>query len=92
MRLMGIAMLYVAALTSGCATYKTISTAETGTAKVLSGTRLDLIAMRGEQPSKAKFKAAPPAYPIADLPLSFALDVLILPLTVPVATDEFLFR
>ncbi len=84
--------LFAAGLTSGCATYTTISTAEPGTAKVFSGTRLDLIAVSGEVPSRSKFKVAPPANPIVDLPLSFALDILMLPLTVPVATDELIFR
>ena len=76
----------------GCATYRTISSAEIGTAKVFSGTRLDVIAIRGGQPSEKRFKVAPPKDPAIDLPLSFALDVVILPLTVPSALYEVAFE
>jgi uncharacterized protein YceK len=87
-----VGVVVLAALTTGCATYRTISTAEVGTAKVFSGTRLDAIAIRGEKPSTRKFKAAPPENPAIDLPFSLALDLLILPLTVPSALYELVFE
>lgn len=78
----------LACLATGCATYQSISTAEAGTAKVMSGTRLNTLALQGTQPSGSQFKTAPPAHPAIDLPFSFALDVLILPLTVPAVLYE----
>src|SRR6266513_807233 len=47
-------------LSSGCATYRTISTAEQGSSKVFSGTRLDVSAIRGDEVALRKFKADPP--------------------------------
>ena len=84
----GVGTVLLAALATGCATYHTISTAEAGTAKVMSGTRLDTLAMQGAELPGGKFKTAPPAHPAIDLPFSFALDVLILPLTVPAVLYE----
>ncbi len=89
-RLIGTVAL--AALATGCATYQSISTAEAGTAKVMSGTRLNTIAMQGAEPPSGKFKAAPPANPVIDLPFRFALDVLILPLTIPAVLYEGAFE
>ena len=77
---------------TGCATYRTISTAEQGSPKVFSGTRLDVSAIRGDEVALRKFRAAPPRYPLVDLPLSIGFDIAILPLTVPIATGELLFK
>ena len=77
---------------TGCATYRTISTAEQGSPKVFSGTRLDVSAIRGDEVALRKFKADPPRYPLVDLPLSIGFDIAILPLTVPIATGELLFK
>ena len=77
---------------SGCATYRTISTAEQGSPKVFSGTRLDINAIRGDESALRKFKAEPPRYPLVDLPFSIGFDMAILSLTVPIATGEFLFK
>ena len=79
-------------LSSGCATYRTISTAEQGSSKVFSGTRLDVSAIRGDEVALRKFKAVPPRYPLVDLPLSIGFDIAILPLTVRAATGEFLSK
>ena len=79
-------------LSSGCATYRTISTAEQGSSKVFSGTRLDVSAIRGDEVALRKFKAVPPRYPLVDLPLSIGFDIAILPLTVPIAAGELLFK
>ena len=87
-----IASVVLATLATGCGTYKTISTAEAGTVKVMSGTRLDTMAMQGAEPPGGKFKTAPPAHPAIDLPFSFALDVLILPLTIPAVLYEAAFE
>lgn len=79
-------------LSSGCATYRTISTAEEGSPKVFSGARLDVNAILGDEVALRKFKADPPRYPLVDLPLSIGFDIVILPLTVPIATGELLFK
>ncbi len=89
--LIAAACVSIAALTSGCATYRTISTAEARTAKVFSGTRLNLLAMRGEEPVARQFKTSAPAHPAIALPLSLGLDIVMLPLTIPVATYEWVF-
>ena len=80
------------AFSSGCATYRTISTAEQGSPKIFSGARLDLSAVLGDEFGLRKFKADPPRYPLLDLPFSIALDTAILPLTVRAATGEFLSK
>jgi uncharacterized protein YceK len=76
---------------SGCATYHTISETGPGRPKVYSGTRLDLNAMGRDENRVAKFKVAPPHYPVVDLPFSFLLDTMMLPLTFPVAAYEVIF-
>ncbi|MGZ8226745.1 MAG: YceK/YidQ family lipoprotein [Methylococcaceae bacterium] len=49
---------------------------------IYSGTRLDWAALVKNDVALRKFKVEPPCYPLADLPLSFALDTLFLPLAV----------
>ena len=86
------AAVLLLSFSSGCATYRTISAAEQGSPKVFSGTRLDVNAIRGDEVALRKFKADPPRYPLVDLPLSIGFDIAILPLTVPIATGELLFK
>ena len=86
------AVVLLLSLSSGCATYRTISTAEQGSPKVFSGARLDVSAILGDEFALRKFKADPPRYPLVDLPFSIALDTAILPLTVRAATGEFLSK
>ena len=78
--------------TTGCATYRTVSQSESDSAKVLSGTRLNLRTLAGESSPTKRFKAPAPAYPLLDLPFSFVLDVAILPLTLSVALYEVIFE
>jgi uncharacterized protein YceK len=82
----------LAATTSGCATYSTISNAGIGTPKVYSGTRLNVHALAGDASAVRRFPVPPPRHPAADLPLSFLLDTALLPMTVPVATYELVFN
>ena len=77
---------------TGCATYRTLSTADLDSAKVFSGSRLDIRAMSGKVEPTRKFKAAPPPYPVIDLPFSVAMDIFLLPLTAPTALYELLFK
>ena len=79
-------------VTSGCATYKSISEAEPGSAKIFSGTRLDIRAIGEDASRTSKFKTLPPEYPAVDLPFSFMADILIFPLTSSVALYEYLFE
>ena len=84
------AVILLLSFLSGCATYRTISTAEQGSPKVLSGARLDVSAILGDELALRKFKTDPPRYPLVDLPFSIGLDAVILPLTARAATGEFL--
>lgn len=70
---------------SGCATVTTIQRADTSNVKVFSGTRQDLRAIGGETAENGRYRAPPPPYSLLDLPFSFALDIIMLPLTLPAA-------
>jgi len=69
---------------SGCATFKTLDTDLPLNERlfVYSGTRLDWAAVTGDEIALKKYKIEPPEYPLVDLPLSFALDSMFLPLAV----------
>lgn len=79
-------------LQMGCASYSTISEARPGTAKVFSGTRLDLKAIRGDSLPSKQFVTPPPAHPALDLPLSLAMDAVLFPLTFSAALFESLLE
>ena len=76
---------------AGCATYRTVEEARPGSVKVLSGTRLDVRALRGETAMTGRFTALPPAHPALDLPFSFVLDMVFLPVTTSAALYESVF-
>ena len=71
---------------SGCATFKSIDVAAYlplyGRILIYSGTRLDWAAITENDAAISKLKATPPSYPLVDLPFSFALDSILLPLSV----------
>jgi len=75
----------------GCATYSTISEAKPGSPKIYSGTRLDVHAIEGNEFAQLKFKVDPPQHPALDLPFSFILDTIMLPLTFSITGYEALF-
>jgi uncharacterized protein YceK len=85
-------LMMLSVASTGCATYRTISEAAPGSPKVFSGTRLDINVIGGNEIGIRKFKVAPPAYPMVDLPFSLLLDALVFPLTFSVATYEFMFE
>lgn len=92
-KILAISIIYsiVILMSTGCATYQTISVAKYGTSspRVYSGTRLNIHAISGNHYALRKFNVAPPTYPLLDLPASFALDTLILPMTASsVVTQE----
>lgn len=67
-----------------CATFKSLN-AEVPLYErifVYSGTRLDWAALENDDVTIRKFKAEPPIYPLVDLPFSFAMDSLFLPLAI----------
>jgi len=69
---------------SGCATFTSLN-AEVPLYErvfVYSGTRLDWAALENDDVTIRKFRAEPPRYPLVDLPFSFALDSLFLPLAI----------
>jgi uncharacterized protein YceK len=69
---------------SGCATFTTLDTDLPLNERlfVYSGTRLDWAALTTNQAALKRIKVEPPRYPLADLPLSFALDSIFFPLAV----------
>jgi len=78
--------------TAGCASYRTISTAERGTPLVFSGTRLDVHAILHNDSGLKKFKTEPPSYPWLDLPFSFFVDAMVFHLTASFALYEAVFE
>ena len=77
-------------LSTGCATYKTISVVKYGNSspRIYSGTRLNIHAISDNHYALKKFNVEPPKYPMLDLPASFALDTLILPMTASSVVTE----
>ena len=82
MKALLVAGLAVLALSSGCATVRTLDAAKPGSPVVYSGTRLDLYALQGGCCPEDRFGAPAPAYPGLDLPGSALLDTVLLPLSV----------
>lgn len=76
----------------GCSTFNTINSAEPGTPKFYSGTRLNVNALVGNEVAMRKYKIPPPAHPLLDLPGSLILDTLISPLTGGAALYEVIFE
>lgn len=77
---------------AGCASYRTISTAEPSTPKVFSGTRLDVHAILHNERGLRQFKTEPPLYPWLDLPFSVLLDMAVLPLSLSIALYQVVFE
>lgn len=74
-------------LLGGCATVRTLTDYHPGEPIFFSGTRLDLAAIRRDQVALHRVHAAPPAWPLLDLPFSFTADLFfwMLPRTPPAA-------
>lgn len=68
----------------GCATFKALDADIPLFERtyIYCGTRLDWAALTENDAAVRKFKTEPPSYPLIDLPFSFALDSLFLPLAV----------
>ncbi|WP_213875704.1 YceK/YidQ family lipoprotein [Pseudomonas sp. dw_358] len=65
----------------GCATVRTLDAAKPGAPVVYAGTRLDQYAIDGGCCPMDRFGTEAPAWPGVDLPASFLLDTLLLPLS-----------
>jgi len=77
---------------SGCGTLRTVSVASLERPRVYSGTRLDYYAIVGNvEQIETEFKVKPTEHPFLDIPFSFVLDTVALPLTYPVSLYEALF-
>ena len=92
-----IAILLIAATAlsalSGCATIRTMpDMGRHGSPKMFSGLQLDYNAATGNMTALANIKAKAPDHPLLDLPFSTLLDLIIIPVTVSIATYELLFE
>jgi uncharacterized protein YceK len=76
----------------GCATFKSLDASIPGGPKIYSETRLDISALTGNKTSIRKFKTEAPAYPLLNLPFSFAFDTVLLPLSIPRSIYEDLVK
>ena len=72
-------------LCSSCATYTSLNERAQRGPMVMSGTRMNVMAIQDRDRAEQRFHAEPPAYPVADLPFSFALDFVLLSITLPTA-------
>ena len=83
-----ILLLVIATLgASGCATLRSLDAAAYGGPLVLGGTRVNLAALEGERLAAGQTDVSPPRYPLADLPFSLAMDIVMLPFVVPAAAS-----
>jgi uncharacterized protein YceK len=81
------------ALLAGCASVRTLSDYQPGDPVFLSGTRLDLAAIRNDPVALKQFRSTPPAWPWLDLPFSFSADLFFwllprMPNPAPAAPDR----
>ncbi len=73
------AVLLAAVLLAGCSTVRTLDAAKPGAPIIYSGTRLDWYSLHGGCCPLDRFGAEAPRHAALDLPLSAALDTLLLP-------------
>jgi uncharacterized protein YceK len=64
-----------AALLCSCATVRTLTEYRRGDPVFMSGTRLDVAAIAGDQLVLGRLQAKPPTWPWLDLPFSFVADL-----------------
>ena len=66
----------------GCGTARTLKPAFENGPHVMSGSRFDILAMQDKSRARVIYGSEPIKYPLLDLPFSFLLDTVLLPLTV----------
>ncbi len=67
---------------SACGTFLSHDGPRADAPRIYSGVRLDWATWQRDQNYIDRYRLQQPAYPLADLPLSFALDSLLLPLCI----------
>lgn len=80
--IMRVAPVALLAALSGCATVDSASRVTEYSPRYYTGTRLNVAAMNGDFETLQRFETygmQPALYPVADLPLSFAADTVLLP-------------
>lgn len=81
-----VALVTVMLSIGGCATVSTLGQPlHERKPLVMSGTRLNIAALRKDTRIAERFGVSAPDYPLLDIPFSATLDVLSLSYTVPVA-------
>ena len=55
-----LSLVVLSMLSSGCATYRSLDTAEGDSPKIFSGTRMDIHAIQGDDVALLKYNAEPP--------------------------------
>lgn len=78
-------------LLSGCGTFHSLSGPMRSAPCIYSGVRLDWAALQGNQHYIRQYRLVAPDYPAADLPVSFAMDSIFLPLAVPRSIYQAIF-
>lgn len=76
---------------SGCGTFHSLSGPLRSAPCIYSGVRLDWSAWRGDGRYAQRYQVTEPDYPAGDMPLSFAMDSLFLPLTLIRASYQAIF-
>jgi len=77
--------------TSACGTFHSLSGPLRDAPCVYSGVRLDWASLRGDAHYIRQYRLVAPDHPALDLPASFAVDSLVLPLAVPRAFYQAIF-
>ncbi|MFG0672731.1 YceK/YidQ family lipoprotein [Pseudomonas sp. xss_1] len=85
----GLAGTLAVLMLGGCATVRTLDGTKPGAPVVYAGTRLDWYAIGGGCCPQARFGVEAPRFASLDLPASFLLDTLLLPLTLPAAAGIY---
>lgn len=73
---------FVLPLLSACGTFLSHDGPRADAPRIYSGVRLDWAAWQGDERYIERYRLQRPPYPVADLPLSFAFDSLLLPLSI----------
>ena len=89
-RLLGLASAAAMSLTA-CGTLHSLSGPMRSAPCIYSGVRLDLAAMTGNDRYARKYRLIEPDHPGIDLPFSFAMDSLFLPLSLIRASYQAVF-
>lgn len=79
------------AVLGGCGTFHSLSGPMRDAPCIYSGIRLDWAALQGDDHYVRQYRLVAPDHPALDLPASFAMDSLFLPLAVPRSIYQAIF-